>query len=258
MTLAWTEISGGYSLDLISALAELQGESYLLNGTKLFVPHAHVADTLIVVARTASRQSGPEDGLSLFLVDAKSNGLSIQLLKTLAGDKQCAVGLNRVRVPKGNLLGKVNQGGAVLKKVLLMSAVGKCAEMSGGGQRVLELTLDHAKQRVQFGKPIGSFQAVQHHCANILTYLDTSRLMMYQAAWRISEGLPYEKEAFMCKAWVSDACRRLALLAHQVLGGMGFMEEHDMHLYFNQAKAAELAFGDADFHRELAAQQMGL
>ena len=217
-----------------------------------------MANTLIVVARTAPARLGPEDGLSLFLVDAKSSGLSVQVLKTLAGDKQCEVGLNRVRIPKENLLGQGNQGGAVLKKVLLLAAVGKCAEMSGGGQKVLELTVDHAKQRVQFGKPIGAFQAIQHFCANILTYLDTSRFMTYQAAWKISEGMDYEKDASLCKAWVSDSYRRLALLAHQVLGGMGFMEEHDMHLYFKQAKAAELAFGDADFHRELAAQQMGL
>jgi alkylation response protein AidB-like acyl-CoA dehydrogenase len=95
---------------------------------------------------------------------------------------------NQVRVPRENLLGKVDEGGGIMKKVLLLSAVGKCAEMSGGGQRVLELTLDHAKQRVQFGKPIGAFQAIQHFCANILTYLDTSRFMTYQAAWKISQG----------------------------------------------------------------------
>jgi len=257
VTLAWTEESGSYSLDHISTGAELQGDSYILNGTKLFVPYAHIADTMICVARTAPASSKPGEGLSLFLVDGKSKGVSVQVLKTLAGDKQCGVILNQVRIPKENLLGNLNQGGIVLHKILLPAAVAKCAEMSGGGQRVLELTLDHAKQRVQFGKPIGAFQAIQHFCANILTYLDTSRFMTYQAAWKISEGRNYEKEAVMAKAWVSDSYRRLVALAHQVLGGMGFMEEHDLHLYFKQAKAAELAFGDADFHRELLAQQMG-
>lgn len=258
ITLAWTDKSGGYSQNHISTRAEFRGDSYVLNGIKLFVPFAHVADSLICAARTGPGPSKAEDGLSLFLVDRKSNGLSVQVLKTLAGDKQCGVVLDQVRVPQENLLGRFSQAGGVLEKVLLMSAVGKCAEMIGGGQRVLELTLDHAKQRVQFGKPIGAFQAIQHFCANILTYLDTSRFMTYQAAWKISQGMDYGKDASLCKAWVSDSCRRLALLAHQVLGGMGFMEEHDMHLYFKQAKAAELAFGDADFHRELAAQQMGL
>jgi alkylation response protein AidB-like acyl-CoA dehydrogenase len=257
VTLAWTEESGSYSLDHISTGAELRGDSYILNGTKLFVPYAHVSDTMICVARTAPASSKPGEGLSLFLVDGKSKGVSVQVLKTLAGDKQGEVILNQVRIPKDNLLGNLNQGGIVLHKILLPAAVAKCAEMSGGGQRVLELTLDHAKQRVQFGKPIGAFQAIQHFCANILTYLDTSRFMTYQAAWKISEGRNYEKEAVMAKAWVSDSYRRLVALAHQVLGGMGFMEEHDLHLYFKQAKAAELAFGDADFHRELLAQQMG-
>jgi alkylation response protein AidB-like acyl-CoA dehydrogenase len=257
LTLAWAEGSGDYSLGQVSTRAELQGNSYLLNGTKLFVPYAHVADTLICVARTATVSSMAGEGISLFLVDGKSEGLSVQVLNTLAGDKQCEVALNQVRVPRADLLGGVDQGGGVLKKVLPICAVGKCAEMSGGGQRVLELTLDHAKQRVQFGKPIGSFQAIQHFCANILTYLDTSRFMTYQAAWKISQGMDYERDASLCKAWVSDSCRRLVVLAHQVLGGMGFMEEHDMHLYFKQAKTAELAFGDADFHRELAAQKMG-
>ena len=257
VTLAWTEESGSYSLDHISTGAELQGDSYILNGTKLFVPYAHIADTMICVARTAPASSKPGEGLSLFLVDGKSKGVSVQVLKTLAGDKQCGVILNQVRIPKENLLGNLNQGGIVLHKILLPAAVAKCAEMSGGGQRVLELTLDHAKQRVQFGKPIGAFQAIQHFCANILTYLDTCRFMTFQAACKISEGRNYEKEAVMAKAWVSDSYRRLVALAHQVLGGMGFMEEHDLHLYFKQAKAAELAFGDADFHRELLAQQMG-
>jgi len=120
------------------------------------------------------------------------------------------------------------------------------------------LVLLQAKERVQFGKPIGAFQAVQHHCANMLTYLDSIKFMTYQGAWAISQNLPYEREASMCKAWVSDSYRRLVAIGHQVMGGMGFMEEHDLHLYFRQAKAAELIFGDADFHREWVAQQMGI
>jgi len=258
VTLAWTEESGSYSLNHISTRADLRGNLYILNGIKLFVPYAHVADTIICVARTAPASSKPGEGLSLFLIDGKSEGVSVQVLKTLAGDKQCGVILNQVQIPKDNLLGNLNQGGIVLHKIILPAAVAKCAEMSGGGQRVLELTLDHAKQRVQFGKPIGAFQAIQHFCVNMLTYLDTSRFMTYQAAWKISEGRNYKKEAVMAKTWVSDSYRRLVALAHQVLGGMGFMEEHDLHLYFKQAKAAELAFGDADFHREIIAQEMGL
>jgi alkylation response protein AidB-like acyl-CoA dehydrogenase len=130
--------------------------------------------------------------------------------------------------------------------------------MIGGAQCAMDMAIPYVKGREQFGRPVGAFQAVQHHCANMLTYADTLKLMTYQAAWRISEGLPFEKEASMCKAWGSDAYRKLVALAHQVIGGMGFMEEYDLQLYFKHAKAAEQLLGDADFHREMVAQQMGL
>jgi alkylation response protein AidB-like acyl-CoA dehydrogenase len=139
-----------------------------------------------------------------------------------------------------------------------MSAVAKCAEMIGGAQRAMDMAIPYVKGREQFGRPVGAFQAVQHHCANMLTYADTIKFMTYQAAWRISEGLAFEKEASMCKAWGSESYRKLVALAHQVIGGMGFMEEYDLQLYFKQAKAAEQILGDADFHRELVAQEIGL
>jgi alkylation response protein AidB-like acyl-CoA dehydrogenase len=258
LTLAWTEKSGTYSFQGIETKAEPRGDHYVLSGTKLFVPDAHVADILICVARAGGAQEKREGGLSLFLVDRKSPGLTIQRLPSLAGDKQYELIFDQVRIPKTSLLGEPSRGRVILEKLLLLAAVAKCTEMCGGAQKVIELAVAHVKERVQFDRPVGSFQAVQHHCANILTYLETSKFMTFQAAWRISEGLPYEKEAFMCKAWVSDSYRRLVALAHQVMGGMGFMEEHDLHLYFRQAKGGELAFGDGDFHREKVAQVMGL
>ncbi len=256
VTLAWTEKSGTFEANGISLKAELKDDQFTLTGTKLFVPNAHIADTMIVAARTKNSQG--EDGISLLLVDGKSPGIKTEVLKTFSGDKQCEVNFDKVRVPKENLLGELDQGFAILKEVLRKAAVAKCAEMSGGGQKVIELVIPHVKERKQFGHPVGSFQAVQHHCANILTYVDTTRFITYQAAWKIAEGLPYEKDASMCKTWVSDSYRRLVGLGHQVMGGMGFMEEHDLQLYFKQAKTAELALGDGDFHRELVAQQMGL
>ena len=258
LTVAWTETRGIYSAEGISLKAEGQDDHYSLSGNKLFVPDAHCADMIICAARTEDPVEDKKKGISLFLVDGKSPGLSVHSLDTIGGDKQCEVTFDKVRVPKENLLKKPGQGWSVLNKVLHKAAVAKCCEMSGGAQRVIDMAVPHVKEREQFGRAIGSFQAVQHHCANILTFVDTSRFMSYQAAWRISEGLPYEKESSMCKAWVSDAYRQLLLLGHQVMGGMGFMEEHDLQLYFRRAKAAELAFGDADFHREIVAQQMGM
>ena len=258
LTLAWAEPAGTYSAYGISAKADLQNGHYVLSGTKLFVPYAHVADTILCAARTEDSKERHEEGISLFILDKRSPGLGIEVLNSISNDKMCEVSLDHIHVPEENLLGKRGQGWSVLKKVLLKASVAKCAEMSGGAQRVVELTADYAKKREQFGVPIGSFQAVQHQCANMLTYAETSRLMTYYAGWRISEGLPFEKEAYMCKAWVSNSYRLLTGLGHQVFGGLGFMEEIDLQLYFRHAKAAELAFADSDFHREQLAEYLGL
>ncbi len=254
LTVAWLEEDCVYSPTAIRLAAELQNKRYVLSGAKLFVPDAHVADNIVCAARTGK---SPSD-ISLFLVDAKSPGVTITPLDTLAADKQCEVVFDRVALPEESLLGEINTGGRSLEKVLLMAAVAKSAEAVGGAQKVLEMAVEYAKVRVQFGRPVGVFQAVQHHCANMLTYADTIKYMTYEAAWRIASGLPFEIEAAMCKAWVSESYRKLVALGHQVMGGIGFMEEHDLHLYFKRAKAAEQMFGDPDFHRELVARQMGL
>jgi alkylation response protein AidB-like acyl-CoA dehydrogenase len=258
LTLAWTETNGTYNAKGINTRAEMNRGDYVISGTKMFVPYANVAEMIICAAKSTERQENEEESITLFITETRSPGVKIEMLQTLAGDKQCVVTFDGVRVSKDNLLGGYNQGWTILKKVLQKSSVMKCAEMSRGAQRVLEMVVEYAKKRIQFNRPIGSFQAVQHHCANMLTYVDTSTLMTYQTAWRISEGRPYEKEASMSKAWVSDAYRKLVRLGHQVMGGMGYMEEMDLQLYFKQAKTAELAFGDAYFHREILAQQIGL
>jgi alkylation response protein AidB-like acyl-CoA dehydrogenase len=258
LSLAWVEQDGTYVPGGIKLAANLNGDEYILNGTKLFVPYAHVADTFICVARTGQTLEDKNAGFTLFLVNAKQQGIHIETLITMAGDRQCEVIFEDVHVSKDNILGQLDQGWPVLKKVLQMSAVAKCAEMIGGAQRTMDMAIPYVKGREQFGRPVGAFQAIQHHCANMLTYADTIKFMTYQAAWRISEGLPFEKEASMCKAWGSESYRKLVALAHQVIGGMGFMEEYDLQLYFKQAKAAEQILGDADFHRELVAQEIGL
>jgi len=258
LTVAWLESDGTYAPDGIKLTAVLEGQEYLLNGTKLFVPYAHVADRLICAARTGQPADEEGAGITLFVVDAKQPGVGIEPLITMAADKQSEVTFDNVAVSKDDLLGRPDQGWPVLKKVLQMAAVAKCAEMIGGAQCAMDMAIPYVKGREQFGRPVGAFQAVHHHCANMLTYADTLKLTTYQAAWRISAGLPFEKEASMCKAWGSDSYRKLVALAHQVIGGMGFMEEYDLQLYFKHAKAAEQILGDADFHREWVAQEMGM
>jgi alkylation response protein AidB-like acyl-CoA dehydrogenase len=256
-TLALTEPSARYTPEVISVKAEVEGAEYVIDGTKLFVPDAHVADYIICVARTKESAIAP-GGITLFGVDAKSPGLSCTQLVTMVGDKQCELVFDKVHLPKKNILGELDCGWTYIDKVLQQAAIAQCAEMVGGAQQVLEMTVNYAKERVQFDRPIGSFQAIQHHCANMATDVDGCRFITYQAAWMLSEGLPCTKEVAMAKAWVSDAFRRVTVLGQQVHGGVGFIEDHDMPLYFKRAKAWELAFGDADFHREKVAQELGL
>ena len=156
------------------------------------------------------------------------------------------------------MLGKLDRGWPYIENILQKAAVAKCAEMVGGAQQVLEMTVQYAKDRVQFDRPIGSFQAVQHFCANMAIDVDSCRFITYQAAWKISNGLPSDKDVAMTKAWVSDTFRKLTFTAHQIHGGVGYTEDHDLHLYTKRAKSWELAFGDADFYREVVAIKMGL
>jgi alkylation response protein AidB-like acyl-CoA dehydrogenase len=254
LTLAWLEQEELYQPSGIQLTAEKTATGFTLDGTKLFVPDAHLADTIICVARTASEANS----ISLFIVDATLPGIHLTSLETMSGDKQYEVRFEKVAIPADRLLGELNGAWPVLEEILLKAAVAKCAEMAGGADKVMDLVIPYVKGRKQFGKPVGAFQAVQHHCANMLTFQDTNKFMLYQAAWRISEGLPFAAEAAMCKAWVNESHAKLVGLGHQIVGGLGFMEEYDLQLYFKRARTAAQMFGSSDDHREIVAREMGL
>ncbi|MEC7884743.1 MAG: acyl-CoA dehydrogenase family protein [Chloroflexota bacterium] len=254
VTLALNEPSGRWDAEGIQLSSTENGDDYTLNGTKLLVPNAHVSDYIVVAARTGSG----ENDISLFIVSSQTNGVNQTLLKTIASDRQSEVSFDNVSVSSSSLLGEKNQGWKTIEKVLKWGAVGKCAEMSGGGQSVLDMTVEYAKQRTQFGRPIGTFQAIQHHCANMATDVEGAKFITYQAAWMLSEGLPADREVAMAKAWVSDSYKRVCALGHQSHGAIGFTKEHNMQLYSRRAKAAELAFGDSDLHLDKVAEIIGL
>lgn len=256
-TFALTESDGSYEAASIKAKANHGKEGYVISGTKLFVPYAHVADHMLCLART-SADPIPEDGLSLFVVDAGSPGVRSAILSTIASDKQCEVALDGVRVPAGSVLGEPGRGWPIVEKTLQWAAIAKCAEMVGAGQQVLEMSVAYAKERVQFDRPIGTFQAVQHHCANMLLDVDGMRYLTYEAAWLLSSGLPAVKEVAMAKTWVSEAIGRVIRLGHQIHGGIGYTIDHDLQLYYRRGKAAQALFGDASYHREVIAGQLGL
>jgi len=257
LSMAFTEIDPIYSAAGINLQAIPQEDNFLLQGTKLFVPYAHVADHLICVTRT-EKKDGEEDGITLFLVEGKHPGISHTVLKTLAFEKYCEVIFNHVLVSKENILGEYNKGWEILKNVLGQATIGQCALIVGGAERVLEMTVIHAKERVQFGRPIGSFQAIQHRCANMKVDLEGARFATYEAAWRMSQGLPYTLEASVAKAWVNQAYNRICASGHQIYGGSGVMKDYDMELYSRRAKAAEFFLGDTNFHKEIIARELGL
>ncbi len=256
-TLALSEVNAWYDAASIAATATADGDDFVIEGTKLFVPDAHVADYLLCVTRT-EQSANPEEGISVFIVEASSPGLSHSALKTISGDKLFEVVFDRVRVPKDNILGQPGKGWEIVQRIIERGAVAKCCDIVGGLQRVLEMTLDYAKERHQFDRPIGSFQVIQHYCADMATDVDSTRFSTYQAAWMLSEGLSCHKEIAIAKAWAGEAYERVVTLAHQIHGAIGCTIDHDLQFYTKRGKAAQLSFGDGDYHRETVAQQMGL
>lgn len=255
MTFAMHDSSLSFDPFGLETKASKKGDRYLLNGTKHLVPFGLIADAYLVPAK-AGKDGG--DGVRLFLVDRSREGVTTSGTKTISGDEVAIVTLNDIEVSEDEVLSMSGESWPMLRNLFLRGAVLKCAEMIGGAERVLEQTVDYVKQRIQFDRPIGSFQAVQHRCANMAIGRDGARFATYQAAWLQSEGLPCEREVAIAKAWVSEAYTRICLDAHQAHGAIGFTKEYDLQLYSRRAKAAELAFGDAGYHYEALANCMGL
>ena len=257
LTLALAEPGARYDAASIRVRAIRDGDAYAISGTKLFVPDAHVAHWILCVARTKECED-PADGITIFLVDGGTPGVKTTPLKTIARDRQCEVIFDNVRVSEEKILGVPHHGWPVARETLEKAAVALCAEMIGGAQAVTDMALQYAKERIQFDRPIGSFQAIQHHFANMWMAINGSRHLLYKAAWRIAKGMPAAMEVAMAKARVGDVYRQVTTVGHQVFGAIGFTSEHGMHLYHRRALAGSMAFGDSDFHREVVAKSLGL
>ena len=249
-TLAFTEENGRWDEEGITATASGSGDSWTIDGTKTYVLDGHVASLLIVAARTAN-------GVSLFAVDGDGQGVTRTSLATMDQTrKQAKIELSGAA---GRLIGAEGQGWAVLERVLDLAAVALAAEQVGGAQFCLEMAVQYAKDRVQFGRPIGSFQAIKHKCADMLLEVESAKSAAYYAGWCASElndELP--SVASLAKAYCSEAYFHAAAENIQIHGGIGFTWEHPAHLYFKRAKSSELLFGDPTYHRELLAQRIGI
>jgi alkylation response protein AidB-like acyl-CoA dehydrogenase len=249
-TLALYEPDSGSDPGYIYMEARADGNDIVLNGTKLCVPDAHLVDIMVCSART-------DDGITLFVVDTAADGLKITPLPSMDATRRLStVEFGNVRLGPDSILGERNQGWEPLQRVLQRAQVGLAAECLGGAQYAMETATDYAKVRVQYDQPIGGFQAIKHRCADMLVAVESSRSILYWAAW--AQDHADEKEAALAasaaKAFCTEAFTKVAGGAIQVLGGTGFTWENGMHVYLKRAKANEAAFGDPEFHRERVVQ----
>ena len=254
-TLALTEPNYGWDAASIATTATPDGDGYIINGTKLFVPYANAADYILVAAK--SRDEAPEESISLFIIDTKdSPGLSRAPLHGSISEPMGEVIFDNVRVPKSGILGEVNGGWPALKEVLRVGTVLQSAEAIGGAEAVLELTINYAKERIQFGQYIGSFQRIQDRIINMVNDLDKARWVTYEAAWRLSEGLPCDVEVSAAKALASDSYSRSCNEAHHVTAGLGFMKDFDLYLYSKRARELHHYLGSPSYHRKILARKL--
>jgi alkylation response protein AidB-like acyl-CoA dehydrogenase len=249
LTLAMEEPDAIYDPRFVGVRASPDRDVYVINGTKLFVPYAHVANYLVVVARTAGAP-GDEEGICVFVVDAKAPGIRLTPVKTIAADKQFQVDFDNVSVSSDRVIGEAGQGISMVRAVLEKATAIQCAEAAGGAQQELEMTAKYTKERIQFDRPIGTFQAVQHRLADMYIDARAARWTTYQAIWRLSEGLPAGRELAIAKAITGKACQRVAFSAQQLHGGIGVDMDYDLHFYYRRAKAFELKFGSPSYHLE--------
>ena len=249
-TLAFTEPSGKWDESGITMEATASGDGFTLAGTKMFVIDGHTANLVLVAARTGK-------GVSLFAVEGDAAGLTRTALSTMDQTRKQAK-LEFAGTP-ATLVGTEGEGWTVLSRVLDLAAVGLAAEQVGGAQKVLDMAVEYAKVRVQFGRPISSFQAIKHKCADMLLEVESAKSAAYYGMWcaaELNDELP--SVASLAKAYCSEAYFHATAENIQIHGGIGFTWEHPAHLYFKRAKSSELLFGDPTYHRELLAQRIGI
>lgn len=248
-TVALLEDNASWDLSAVKLNATRNGGKFFVTGKKFFVPDADISDLLICVARTS-------DSLVLLPIKREAGGVSVQAMPSMDGTRKIyELSLKEVSVSEPEVLGADGDVRTALSRALEVATTALCAEMVGGMQWMLDTAVEYAKTRQQFGRPIGSFQAVQHQCADMLLMAESARSAAYYAAWALTEGDPVATLAVsVAKAYCSDAYREVANRCVQIHGGIGFTWEHDLHLYYKRSKSSETLFGDAIFHRERIAR----
>ena len=228
---------------------------YIVNGSFILVPYAKAADYILCCANITNGSTG---GPSIFMVNSKSEGLHLSTMETITDEKKYSLRLENVKVSAKNVIGKIGQGAFHMNRMLSRAIVIKCAEMIGGFKQALDMTVQYAIGRKQFGVPIGKFQAIQHYCADMAIDLQGAQLIAYQAASMMSEGKACEKEVAMAKAWCSDTYRNATQVCQQIHGSVGFTDEFNVGLFYKHAKECELMFGHSKIHRSIVERYLAL
>jgi alkylation response protein AidB-like acyl-CoA dehydrogenase len=256
-TLAWTGPGGAPGLEGIEATYRVHAGEARVSGDARYVIDGHCADLLVVAAR---RAGGKAEEISLFAIPADAAGVERRALATLDPTRRLAeLRLRDVRVPRSAILGEEGAAGAPLARALDLAAVALAAEQTGGAQRCLDLAVEYAKQRVQFGRPIGSFQAIQHKCADMLLRVESARSASQWAACVAAEGGDeLARAASLAKSYCSEAYFFCAAECLQIHGGVGFTWEYDVHLHLKRAQGSQVLLGDPAWHRERVARLIGL
>ncbi len=257
LTLGAYEKAGRFNLAHVETSAKENGSGYVLNGSKTLVPDAATADKIVVTARTAGGKTD-EDGITLFLLDRDTAGLTIEPVVTMDHRPRATVALKDVAVDASAVLGTPGGALGALEKTIDRAAVAICAELVGMQEQALKMTTEYAGERVQFDRPIGSFQAIQFKCADMYVNLEVSRSSLHYAAMAIDQAMDdLRTSVSAAKAICSEAAMSVTKEAIQVHGGIGYTHEHDIHLFYMRAMAAAVTFGDATYHRERYIQEKG-
>lgn len=251
LTWALTERDPRGTPETIQTEAVADGDHYVVNGVKLFVDNFNTADQCLLVCRTGK-------GISLFLLDTDSEGVSHTLLPTLANDKQSEVTLHQVRIPAANLVGELHQGWPVVERMMERATALLCAQIVGASRRAIDMAIEYAKWRVAFGRPIGAFQAIQHMCADMVTWVDGAQLLTYEALWKLGRGLPAGLEVATAKAFCNERCQAALRHANQIHGGVAQIKEFDLNLWYRRGAAWTMKLGTTFEHRATIAQALEL
>lgn len=252
---AMQEASGYYDPRGVATRATRAGDGFVLSGTKMFVEFANGAHLLIVVARTGEGLPSM-DGLTMFLVDPKSPGLTMTALPTMARDKQFQVILDGVGVSREDTLGPLGEAWPCLEKVIQRGVVTFCAYAVGAAEKMHEMATQYAKERVQFGRPIGSFQVIQSYLAQLIMEIWGAETLTYYVAWALDEGRPARELVAKAKAFAGDTVKRTTDIGSQIFGGIGYIEDTDTTLYLRRGKQYQLAMGDSGYWEDIVAEEI--